>query len=408
MTGIFDFFYTIVKWALVIVVGCSVACLLFWQRKAIWRLFSKLFAKQNSSTSATAATSPSSVSVAATEQTIVAPPPPPAQGSETIPTAPDTTCPSAPMKPVIPEEPEPEREVASASATAKSFVCNEDNWLVVGASVQGNGHLELQLPCQDNHAYEYLGDGWGIAVTSDGAGSAKYSDQGSAIVASRTLLHFKELLADRQWKEHAMLPSDIDWLKLSYSTLLTMRDELRQVAKKNHCDVKDLSATVIVVIHSPKGLLATHVGDGRAGYKDMSGQWHALTTPHKGEEANHTIFIPSNFWNIPFYEMKGVLVPEARVVREPACAFTLMSDGCEGAAWQCNFYDEDSNRYFDPNLPHAPFFDPLIETLQEMHREQAEGKEYEEKWARFVEKGNKAFVKETDDKTLLLGILNKG
>lgn len=90
----------------------------------------------------------------------------------------------------------------------------------------------------------------------------------------------------------------------------------------------------MVVIYSPLGLLAVHVGDGRMGYKTMSGEWKSMMTPHKGEEANQTIFLISEFWDIPNYELSGVLVPESIVIREPVQAFALMSDGCEHTAME--------------------------------------------------------------------------
>ena len=46
---------------------------------------------------------------------------------------------------------------------------------------------------------------------------------------------------------------------------------MEEVANKNNIPIKALSATAIVVIHTPKGLLVTHIGDGRAGYKNKEG-----------------------------------------------------------------------------------------------------------------------------------------
>ena len=63
----------------------------------------------------------------------------------------------------------------------------QGSWVLVGASVRGNGHIESNLPCQDNHKYEELEKGWGIAIVSDGAGSAAHSDMGSKIVVERGL-----------------------------------------------------------------------------------------------------------------------------------------------------------------------------------------------------------------------------
>lgn len=287
----------------------------------------------------------------------------------------------------------------------KCMAIDAGEWIVVGASVQGNGHISMNMPCQDNHGYEYLGDGWGIAITSDGAGSAKLSHMGSAATVSRAMLHFKELVEKEGWKNMSVLPSDGDWIKKSYKVLKRVRDELEALANKNKCGVKDLSATIITVIHSPLGLLVAHIGDGRAGYKDMSGEWHSVITPHKGEEANQTIFIPSDFWNIPFYEMSGATVPESRVIRDKVAAFTLMSDGCENTSWLCNQFNETSGKYYDPNVPYKKFFDPLLNTLQSYRENNITIEERKEKWYSFIKEGNNSFVRETDDKTMILGAL---
>ena len=227
-----------------------------------------------------------------------------------------------------------------------AFAEDADEWIIVGASVQGNGHIATNTPCQDNNKYEYLGNGWGIAITSDGAGSAKNSHVGSGIVVNRAMIHFKNLIKKEEWIKKDKLPTEVRWTKLSYQVLKLVHDELESFAKTKECDFKSLSATVIVVIHSPTGLLVTHVGDGRAGYKDMDGEWHSMITPHKGEEANQTIFLSSEFWNIPFYEMSGVMVPEARIIKEKVQAFTLMSDGCENTSWKFNQYDESTEKYY--------------------------------------------------------------
>lgn len=276
-------------------------------------------------------------------------------------------------------------------------------WIVVGASVQGNGHQQMELPCQDSHGYEYLGDGWGIAIVSDGAGSAKYSDKGSAATVARAMQHFKDLIGLKGWKQNNCLPSDGEWMKLTYKTFKKVHDDVAALAHHNQCEPKDLNATLIVLIHSPHGLLVAHVGDGRAGYRDMDGMWHSLITPHKGEEANQTIFMESDFWNIPFFEMSGVLVPESIVMTTPISAFALMSDGCESTAWLCNQFNEETGRYYDPNLPFDRFFEPLRKTLCSFRDDNVSLEQRGSKWYVFIKEGNSAFVKETDDKTMIVG-----
>ena len=294
-----------------------------------------------------------------------------------------------PQPPIPKPKPKPDDDLVTddeIKADNRSFATaiDKDEWIVVGASVQGNSHIDAGIPCQDCHGYEYLGEGWGIAITSDGAGSAKFSHLGSAASIARAMVHFKELIQKEEWIKNSILPSDSEWMKKSFQVLKHVRNELEALSKKNKCDIKDLNATIIVVIHSPLGLLVTHVGDGRAAYKSLDGEWHSMMTPHKGEEANQTIFLLADFWNIPFYEMSGVNVPESRVIRSEFSAFTLISDGCESTSWLYNQFNEDIGKYYDPNIPHDKFFNPLIETLKTFRKEKTPLEERKEKWFNFI------------------------
>ena len=289
---------------------------------------------------------------------------------------------------------------------SEKFAIENNEWIIVGASVIGRGHIESNMPCQDSNSYASLGNGWGIAITSDGAGSAKHSHVGSKIVVTRAKAYFEQLILASSWYKNNILPDDITWSKAAFKALKAVRDDMQKFAEEKQAKLESFAATVIVVVHTPMGLLVAHIGDGRAGYQDKSGTWHSLITPHKGEEANQTIFITSDFWNIPFYEMSGVSVPETRVIRESAKSFVLMSDGCEHTSWDCNLYDADKGIYYDPNTPHVAFFNPLIETLKEHRKEQLPFIDRSEKWSNYLDKGNKSFIKETDDKTMILGTIS--
>lgn len=304
------------------------------------------------------------------------------------------------------EEEQKQKYVPHCKADYCGFAYDTGKWSVVGASVQGNGHIKASVPCQDFSLFEDLGDGWGISITSDGAGSAKNSHLGSKLTAQRALCHFKTLIDQEGWKVKECLPDDIQWMHKSFMCLKNVYGELAYFAKQKEIDLKSLSATVIVVIHSPFGLLAVHVGDGRAGYQSKDGNWYALITPHKGEEANQTLFMTSEFWNIPFYMTSEVFVPESIVVREPVEAYTLMSDGCEKTTWECYQQDKTTGRYCDPNKPYAPFFNPISKKVLKLRESELSLKERGDIWADFIFDGNDSFVKETDDKTLILVVNN--
>lgn len=297
-----------------------------------------------------------------------------------------------------PDQPPHHNPIPSAH---REFVSSREGWVVVGASVMGKGHIMSNIPCQDSNGYEYLSDGWGIAVVSDGAGSAEHSQFGSAVVVMRALHHFKTLIQTRGWIKSGTLPSDSQWEEDVYFTLKHVHDDLQRAAEVKNYSLRSVFATIIVLIHTPFGVLTCHVGDGRAGYKNMSGEWKTILTPHKGEEANQTVFLSSEFWNIPYFRLSGVRVPESRVIRESASAFVLMSDGCEHSCWLCTQKDMATGTYYDANIPYANLLDGLIASLSSSQSVAAS--EISEAWKSFL--NSNTFRKESDDKTLLLGTL---
>lgn len=305
----------------------------------------------------------------------------------------------------VPDHLQPKTETDRIVVQTNTIPLQKDiDWVLVGASVKGNGHVQTGMPCQDCHKYESLGKGWGIAIVSDGAGSAKHSEIGSKVVVERGVIHFKKLIEKEGWMQSNTLPTDIEWLQKSYDVLKTLRNDVAMVAQKNNVEMRDLSATCLVVIYSPVGLLTVHVGDGRMGYENMSGEWKPMMTPHKGEEANQTIFLVSDFWSIPNFTLSGVLVPESVVVREPVKSFALMSDGCENTAWLCTAKNEETGKYYDRNLPFVGFFNPLRETVSSQVKDDIPESERNEKWHTFIESGTDGFVKEQDDKTMVYGV----
>lgn len=273
-------------------------------------------------------------------------------------------------------------------------------WRVVGASVVGKSHLDNIPPfCQDSHCLE--GDGknphWGIAVVCDGAGSATYSHYGSQFVAEKTSEFFKKIVKKLGWYK-GVLPTQERWHDAAKQVLSEVRRNLELYANKENIEFKALACTVIVVIFSPAGLLVTHIGDGRGGYRNDKGEWKSFLTPFKGEEANQTVFITSDIWS----DTNKYI--ESRIITERITAFVLMSDGCESHCFQTYTPDKTSEqlRLVDINTPHSKFFEPLFSTIQAM--EMSEGEELRQKWAEFIQSGTEGLKNEPDDKTMIIGV----
>ncbi len=281
------------------------------------------------------------------------------------------------------------------------------DWLIVHTSEPGKSHLKAKppIPCQDSHAVLPLNEGWGIAVSCDGAGSAKLSHEGSKFVAEAAIQLFKEIITKNKWVIKNTLPKEADWEKLSLKALKKLRYDLIQYGEEKKYDSSDLACTVIVVIYSPIGLLCTHIGDGRAGYQDKKGHWKAILSPHKGEEANQTIFITSNPWLSNEFKMSGVKVPESTVIKDPPKAFTLMSDGCEAHSFELGYFDKQKEKFIEKNNPYPKFFNPILQTILSMKKENLTQEEMLAKWSKFVKEGTPKLKNEPDDKTLIIGVL---
>ena len=290
---------------------------------------------------------------------------------------------------------------------------HNNKWLVTGASVIGKSHTAMNLPCQDSFSYQSLENGWGIAVVADGAGSAANSDKGSAFVVKASVKAFNQLLQKEQWHTFQTLPTETDWKLLAAEALKGVRGALEFFAAGNEMEVSSLACTVIVLVYSPIGILLSHIGDGRAAYQNqIDEQWYSALTPHKGTEANETVFITSAIWledeeeGIEELEVSGVKVPESHVFPHPPMAFALLSDGCEKHSFECSHFDETTQKWSDPNIPFAKFFNPLTANLRSALEQGISSDEIEVKWESFLKGGTKGLKQETDDKTMILGVLS--
>ncbi|MGB5024649.1 MAG: PP2C family serine/threonine-protein phosphatase, partial [Saprospiraceae bacterium] len=176
-----------------------------------------------------------------------------------------------------------------------------DNWIVAKASVIGASHIKENLPCQDSHGYKFFSeDNFGIAVVSDGAGSTEFSHLGSGEVVQQVIEKFSKLTKEETF--HLNAPELSIWNKKSVEVFKSILTALKEFAEEEKINYKSLAATAIVIIITPYGLLTTHIGDGRAGYLNEKGEWLSCITPYKGELANETVFITSDFWEDENFE----------------------------------------------------------------------------------------------------------
>jgi hypothetical protein len=275
----------------------------------------------------------------------------------------------------------------------------DNNWLIVKASVIGNSHITENLPCQDSHGYKFFSkENFGVAVVSDGAGSADFSDLGSGKVVEQALKKFSTLIKTEKLYEAA--PEETIWKEKSIQVFKEIFAELQKFADEENINYKTLAATAIVVAIMPYGIIATHIGDGRAGYLNDNGEWFSCITPYKGELANETVFITSDFWEKDNLDQ----FIESRIIQDSVSAFTLLTDGCENVCFELNKFNSETQLYERLNNPYSGFFNHNIGVLKSLHSTGLTEEEINSMWANFLTNGLESFANELDDKTLLLAI----
>ena len=274
-----------------------------------------------------------------------------------------------------------------------------DKELILGVSITGKSHREKKTECQDYHKFIPSGDGWGIVLLSDGAGTALNAKRGSEEVCEFGSEFVANLV--QQYKDKAELPSDKEWYIEIRRVFEFIKEIFVKTAEQENIDYKTFAATALVLVYSPYGMLTAHIGDGRMGYKDSSDCWHALITPHKGEKANQTTFITEDWNVISNSKMSGTYIPETSVIKSVPKAFVLMSDGCEKATWECTIFNNSTKKGEEVNKPYKKFLDPMIDRI--MKEENI--KEKFEEFVNIINIGNDVCKRETDDKTFVLGIL---
>lgn len=272
---------------------------------------------------------------------------------------------------------------------------------IIGISYRGEGHVKNGIPCQDCHrSFDY--NGWSIAIVSDGAGSAKNSHFGSEAVCKAFEYYFKDLIDNNETISAGNVLGEKEWDIIFRGLLHRFQEELYPYGKTPQ-GFKDLGATIMVLIASQHGYMMAHVGDGRGAVK-VNGKWQTTLIPHKGEEANQTIFSTTiRFSEKPMLQMSGVYVPETKSCEVPIEAFVLMSDGCENALW---------NTYRRIDLPDGDFKIKDINEPRDTALNQllsiVEIEDNTEKKAAvldYITSYNREMTRETDDKTIVIGIL---
>lgn len=251
-------------------------------------------------------------------------------------------------------------------------------WRSIQASVMGTAHVGTGQPCQDSHVLKVLTTGRDepllLLVTSDGAGSAARSDEGSREVCQETL----------RWLELRLSDGD-QFLTVEDGTVLVhnLRTHLQNYAEESERDylLRDLACTLNVAAVLPEQAWFLQVGDGAAIIEHGGQPMDVVCWPDNGEYANQTYFITD-----VADEHIHTHVIEGQIDR-----VALMTDGLQAIALS-----------LQKRAPHLPFFEPLFQALEAVETVGTKShQQLQAGLARFLDSPG-VNARTSDDKTLVL------
>lgn len=199
-------------------------------------------------------------------------------------------------------------------------------WRAVAASEVGAAHVHTDTPCQDSSRC-HVETSTLIACVADGAGSARFGQQGSQVAVDTFVTVSKELVHRRGYDPEQMICE-------------AFGEARRAVSDIAPGESREYATTLLGLIVAKNRFAAGQIGDGAI---VVDGE--VVVESHKGEYANETSFITSCGAEPDIYSAK------AKVKR-----VAMVTDGLEHLSIQVN----EQQR-----VPHGPFFNPLFEWLKE-------------------------------------------
>jgi hypothetical protein len=232
-------------------------------------------------------------------------------------------------------------------------------WRVLGASVEGSGHLARGAGCDDAHCVLSMPDGGLAIAVADGAGSAANAALGARVAVEAAL---------------TCLEGGGNPAAALVAARLSLEGTVR--ASDPPVELAALATTLLVVLVRDRRVATAQIGDGAVVVRDADGL-SVLAADAKGEYLNETTFVTSSRW-----------ADEARVADRcdsGVSGVAVLSDGLQLLA-----LDLAAGR------AHEPFFAPLFAFAESPDADDAE-------LARFLA-SERVCARTDDDKTLVLAV----
>jgi len=211
-------------------------------------------------------------------------------------------------------------------------------WKIIGASVIGTSHKELEWMCDDAHVYQVVqsgDDGVLICCVSDGAGSANYGGEAAELCTKGFVAAVSEMVAAGR----VISEKDI------YTVAESLYDQLMAVAERDEQNANEYSCTLLGCCIGAGQSLFFQVGDGAIVRNDGAGYYVPLWWPQQGEYNNTTHFLIDDS---SLGQLSVLLIPEE--VQELA----IFTDGLQMLA--LNMQEQAA---------HQPFFADMFRYLRQ-------------------------------------------
>ncbi len=211
-------------------------------------------------------------------------------------------------------------------------------WRFIAESRRGPSHEAEGTPCQDASRARVLGDGESsslVACVADGAGSAKYSDTGSALACHAVVDGAASFHEEHGSFDELTRDDVLGWLG-------TAREKITADADARECGVREYATTMVGMIAGPGRSFFFQIGDG-AIILGSSGVFGVVFWPQSGEYANSTNFLTARGFEefVEFHSVDSSFTEAA-----------LLTDGLERLALE-----------FDTHTAFHPFCSPLFRSL---------------------------------------------
>ena len=215
-----------------------------------------------------------------------------------------------------------------------------DGQRLIAASVRGRSHAHVGTP-RDDDFFIHTHSGWSIIAIADGAGSCKYSRQGSKIAVSAATgaicdkldVHSQTLVDNypRSSDEKSDKTKLINLQNVLYAILVDSAFEACKAIEKEATDnqslFKDFSTTLLLAAHKQTAfghmIISFWVGDGAIAVYQEDGELMLMGEPDGGEYAGQTRFLDKRIFADPQTAMKRIGIK----VVDDFSALILATDG---------------------------------------------------------------------------------